>query len=348
MEASKSSGGGGGGGGQGSDQSNDVASAAAAAGAAPTPLDVGEAEKEEAAVETEIEPEEWLDEEPEHVGEFHSDKPPRDLRPLIMTSSSVEACEDEVCNQAATFMARWAGSSPTPRNALQLINQRLYPVGKGSELLVQMYHIEEQDSEAVSGPRKKVSKRRVVFTTDKPDPLVLHWGVARDEPGQWLLPPKALWPADTEAVSEMSVETPLVPSEGCLIPQVEDSIDEECYPIQTLAVDLPGEGADELMGLQFVLRNEEGTAWFKDTTNGNSNFRANYSATGSSSRASCELLDTIIRAEAGGGWWTLMHRFNLASSLLEKECAPGIDNRSAAAVRIFIIIFLLHFLLPRS
>jgi hypothetical protein len=43
---------------------------------------------------------------------------------------------------------------------------------------------------------------------------------------------------------------------------------EECYPIQTLAIDLPGEGADELMGLQFVLRNEEGTTWFKDTTNG--------------------------------------------------------------------------------
>jgi hypothetical protein len=39
-------------------------------------------------------------------------------------------------------MARWAGSSYGPSNALKLINQRLYPVGKGSEILVQMYQIE--------------------------------------------------------------------------------------------------------------------------------------------------------------------------------------------------------------
>jgi hypothetical protein len=33
---------------------------------------------------------------------------------------------------------------------------------------------------------------------------------------------------------------------------------------------------------------------------GNSNFRANYASSGK--KSSCELLDTIIRAEAGGGW----------------------------------------------
>jgi len=194
----------------------------------------------------------------------------------------------------------------------------------------------------VSAPRKKVSKRRVVFTTNALDALVLHWGVARDEPGQWLLPDQALWPSDTAVVSDMSVETPLVPSEGCLLMDMRDgldSVDEECYPLQSLAIDLPGEGADELMGLQFVLRNEEGTTWYKDTTNGNSNYRANYSA--KSKTSSCELLDTIIRAEAGGGWWTLMHRFNLASSLLEKECTPGVDKRSplvdiAAASKIYV------------
>ena len=97
------------------------------------------------------------------------------------------------CNQSSTFMARWSASSPTPQNALKLINQRLYPLGKDSEVLVQMYHIEEEDTEAVSGPRKKISKRRVVFTTDALDDLVLHWGVARDEPGQWLLPAESLW-----------------------------------------------------------------------------------------------------------------------------------------------------------
>ena len=76
----------------------------------------------------------------------------------------------------------------------------------------------EQDAEAQSGPRKKVSQRRVVITTDATEDLVLHWGVARDEPGQWLLPPEGTWPAGTTAVSHMSVETPLLPTSGCLPP----------------------------------------------------------------------------------------------------------------------------------
>ena len=73
-----------------------------------------------------------------------------------------------------------------------MINQRVYPIGKDAELLVQMYQVERSDEEAMSGARSKVARRRVVFTTDATEDLVLHWGVARDEPGQWLLPPKAL------------------------------------------------------------------------------------------------------------------------------------------------------------
>ena len=64
--------------------------------------------------------------------------------------------------------------------------------------------------------RGEASKRRVVFTTDAEDDLVLHWGVARDEPGQWLLPKETVWPADTEKVSEISVETPFIAGLGCL------------------------------------------------------------------------------------------------------------------------------------
>jgi hypothetical protein len=47
--------------------------------------------------------------------------------------------------------------------------------------------------------------------------------VARDEPGQWLLPNESLWPKGTEVVSDMSVETPMEPSQGCLIPQLEET-----------------------------------------------------------------------------------------------------------------------------
>ena len=44
----------------------------------------------------EPEVEEWVEPEPEEVGEYHSNKAPRDLRPLIMYSSLDEDCESEV------------------------------------------------------------------------------------------------------------------------------------------------------------------------------------------------------------------------------------------------------------
>ena len=44
-----------------------------------------------------------------------------------------------------------------------------------------------------------------------------------------------------------------------------------------------------------------------------------------------QLVDAIVRAEAGGGWWTLMHRFNLASALLEEKCSPANERNRVAA-----------------
>ena len=132
-----------------------------------------------------------------------------------------------------------------------------------------MYESVAEDESAVAGARTSVTKRRVVFTTDAAEELVLHWGVARDEPGQWLLPEPDVWPAETTAVSEISVETPLVAGLGCLPTAAAAATqapgaavaeeDKECYPLQMLSLDLPGSGAEELMGVQFVLRNADGT-----------------------------------------------------------------------------------------
>jgi alpha-glucan,water dikinase len=124
------------------------------------------------------------------------------------------------------------------------------------------------------------------------------------------------------------VETPLVPGEACL------DADGECATLQTLAVDLPGGGADELSGVQFVLRDASGDRWFKDSGNGSSNFRASFTSSDAAAESSGdELVDAIVRAEAGGGWWTLMHRFNLASALLEEKCSPANERNRLAAYR---------------
>ena len=153
----------------------------------------------------------------------------------------------------------------------------------------------------------KASKRRVVFTTDAEDDLVLHWGVARDERVA-LLPKETVWPADTEKVSEISVETPFIVDARCL-PAAEAAAaggtvaeeEEECHPLQVLTLELPGEGAEELTGVQFVLRNAEGTVWYKDETNGNSNFRANYVAPARTPPTNCSTPSSAPKPEEAGG-----------------------------------------------
>ena len=136
----------------------------------------------------------------------------------------------------------------------------------------------------------------------------------------------------------MSCETVFQHTEGCLPVSGEDAVlikedlleegDAECIPLQTVAVTLPGEGEHELMGVHFVVRTDDGTSWYKDATNGNSNFRATWGAGGKSSD---ELTDTITRAEVGSSWWTLMHRFNLASSLIDSAKLEGKGGLAAAA-----------------
>ena len=135
-------------------------------------------------------------------------------------------------------MSRWADVDSDPAapvvpagGTCELVRRRVYPLEGDGELLVQMYE--------ASAPGAATT-RRVVFTTDAADALVLHWGVSRDEPDQWILPSEAVWPRGTAPVSEISVETPLVPGEACL------DADGECATVQTLTVDLPGAGADEL------------------------------------------------------------------------------------------------------
>ena len=60
--------------------------------ARPCPPDITPEEVE--VLEPEV-PEEWIEPEPEEVGEYHSNRASRDLRPLIMQSNLDEDCESE-------------------------------------------------------------------------------------------------------------------------------------------------------------------------------------------------------------------------------------------------------------
>ena len=112
----------------------------------------------------------------------------------------------------------------------------------------------------------------MVFTTDAADALVLHWGVSRDAPDQWMLPSERL--RGTTAVSEISVERAGA-REACL-----DA--DAVRDLQTLAVDLRRRRR-ELSGVQFVLRDAAATGGSR-TRNGSSNFRASFTSDASEAR----------------------------------------------------------------
>ena len=275
---------------------------------------------------------------------------------------------------AKSFMRRWRRQSDEQSVSGEknlMCSSKLYPIREGYELLVQVFERSETDSAAMSGERSRKTNRRVKLVTDYPEPLTLHWGVARDEPGQWILPPESTMPENTNVVSETSAETQLKDAgEGCLVDLVatksvqstsksaslqsssstvtggEQPIDQECRRMQNLSIYLPDSDSateSELMGIHFVLRDESGN-WFKDSTNGNQNFNALLQgAGGRNAKPTDELTTQIIRAEGEGHWWSLMHRYNLAYQLLHDKIGAKDIDASKAVVRIAKVFVWLRF-----
>jgi len=173
--------------------------------------------------------------------------------------------------------------------------------------------------------RSEGAARTVVFTSDAALPLVLHWGVSRADPGQWLLPPERMRPAGSEATVPAgaapgggAAETPMRPLAGQA-------------GLQRLEVTLEG----DLEGLQFVLRSPENGAWLK---NGDGNFRASFAApqptaAGAAGAAAAAgrlggCAAAVMEKEASDHWWSLMHRFQLCRQLLEGAlAAPPAEAR---------------------
>ncbi|CEG01373.1 Pyruvate phosphate dikinase,PEP/pyruvate-binding [Ostreococcus tauri] len=271
-----------------------------------------------------------------------SNRRERDIRAMLprRTDPSAEG-ERSAKAEAPSTVARWREAT-SDAEGWTLISDSTSPLADG-ELLVQVFESSGRDEEAMSAPRRKIVGRRVVLTTNALEPLVCHWGAAKIEPGEWALPPESVRPPGSVEVGPIACETPMEDFTGCFPLSMSGSVDEEgfgeCAFMQRLVFDLPGDGPNELMGLSFVFRNVGGSSWFKDSSNGNSNYRVSCTRpTEHKSTASDELIDTITRAEAGGNWWSLMHRFNLATSLLEKHCVKAESESKAreAAAKIFV------------
>jgi alpha-glucan,water dikinase len=141
---------------------------------------------------------------------------------------------------------------------------------------------------------------RVLLLTNLPGNPVLHWGIARRSPHEWLLPAEPMRGAETIVLQNQTAQTPFALRDG----------------LRTLQLDFPEREAP--LGMQFVLK--EGDRWLKHR-GGNFYIPIHTGlppAKPLSGSQLAELADEIIRAEIGHNSWTLMHRFNLCYDLLER------------------------------
>jgi alpha-glucan,water dikinase len=150
---------------------------------------------------------------------------------------------------------------------------------------------------------KSEDQFRVRVAHNLPGDWLLHWGIARRSPREWLAPPENMGPAGTTLAKPGAGETPFNTREG----------------LSTL--EFVFAEPDAPLGLQFVLRQAgQGARWlnFKG-----GNFyvpvKTPKAAAGSAGPgALAGLADEIIRAETTHNSWTLMHRFNLCHDLLDR------------------------------
>eukprot|EP00873_Tetraselmis_striata_P000762 jgi/Tetstr1/421026/TSEL_012071.t1 len=201
--------------------------------------------------------------------------------------------------------------------------RRVFPLGNQSGLLVVVRQA-DGDSEVT-----------VDLTTDAADKLVLHWGVSEVERRHdWIQPSEDLLPeGSTNIKNGIAAETPFL---NCEDDECDVEIGGTTVPLQRVRVTLPPNHG--LISLQFVLRADDSTRWWKD---GNSNFNIRVPGSGAMMVESIEedFVDNpvgleIIKAESSS-MWTLMHRYNKCADLLEGmlngQWGEKVDPADAAA-----------------
>jgi alpha-glucan,water dikinase len=150
---------------------------------------------------------------------------------------------------------------------------------------------------------KLVDCYRMSLLSNAPGNLILHWGIARRSPNEWLLPPESMLGSNTILLQNHTAQTAFGPFETWNVLHLE-------FP-----------EADAPLGIQFVLKQkEDGGRWFK-YRGGNFYVPVHSGMQKQVSLGASEftqLADEIIRSEMTHNSWTLMHRFNLCYEMLDR------------------------------
>ena len=165
------------------------------------------------------------------------------------------------------------------------------------------FEVDKQGDIAVAVTQTE-GRYRLTVLSNLSGSLLMHWGVARRSPHEWLLPAASMRGPETTVFEQHTAQTPFVPWEG----------------FQLLMLEFPESEAP--LGVAFVLKKtQDGGQWLKYR---GGNFyvpiHSGLPKGGASglSTSLTELADEIIGAEMGRGSWTLMHRFNLCHDFLDR------------------------------
>jgi alpha-glucan,water dikinase len=162
---------------------------------------------------------------------------------------------------------------------------------------------------------KTEGRYRVRFAANLSGSLVLHWGIARRSPHEWLLAPESWRPRGSVLWEGNTTQSPFELREG--LNQLEMVIPETEAPT----------------GIQFVLRQGPDGDWIKHHQG---NFyvpirTSSTAVTALDAAGLAQLGERIVQAEMNSGSWTLMHRFNLCFDLL-----GGAEGNPEALALLFV------------
>jgi alpha-glucan, water dikinase len=144
---------------------------------------------------------------------------------------------------------------------------------------------------------------RVRCVCDHGERLILHWGIARRSPHEWLLPTENCRGPKTVIYQERAAETAFSRLNGFNVVQLE-------FPEQ-----------DAPLGIQFVLRDGANAGNWINYRGGNFYVAVRGRESGTAAPGAArhsDVAEEIIRAETTHNSWTLMHRFNLCHDLLDR------------------------------
>lgn len=199
--------------------------------------------------------------------------------------------------------------------------------------------------------------------------VTVHWGVVgvagsrqRFAPQEWRCPLESYRPRNTVVIDpNRSCESPMEPVQSDDAPgsvaqpgsAAQPGSVAQKFPFwQKVTLTIPGKreapGSDsdpgvapEVMGIAFVLRETNGSRWFKDRDN--TDFVVRLAALASRwSGPHPDIVEEIIAAEVGWHQMTLMHRYNLINSAVSKwhdEQGTSDNNNQSALLRTWTGLF---------